>query len=153
MRLYTFINFYLSSIQQGIQTAHIMGELVNLSQSPKYDPSKKEQILNWCKNHKTIVVCNGGNGEGIRNIIDLFENPINPYPFAYFYEDCSVDGLLTGVGIIVPEEIYEMKSSFEVINGQRTKIYTYDQPGKVKVILDEYLYQLIDTIKSAPLAR
>jgi len=37
MRLYTFVNYYLSSIQQGIQTAHIVSEMSNYSENfPDY---------------------------------------------------------------------------------------------------------------------
>lgn len=162
MRLYTFINFYLSSIQQGIQTAHILGEFVNIANGSANDFTKlqKEMFFEWCRDHKTIVVCNGGNNKNIRETISLFEDPRNPFPWAHFHEDGeSLDSALTGVGIVLPEELYDMQVSF-VFDGKdkpRKKIYTYtSEDARGVTVLDDpttYKYQLVDRIKSAPLAK
>ena len=115
MRLYTFTNSYLSPIQCGIQTAHIVSELsVTFKNTYYYDE--------WSRNHKTIIVCNGGNQAALENLahelslltIELYNHEFYTYaelsnqiPVSKFYEDSkSLGGALTAVGIILPEDIY-----------------------------------------------
>lgn len=163
MRLYTFCNYYLSSIQQGIQTAHVVSELMSAS----FKDQTKEQfkmVLDWAKNHKTIVVCNGGNCEDLRKLCDFFNTKENPYPFTNFFEDNqSLNSAITCVGIVLPEEIYNVTSEFKYgynfisDSRERTKVYSYvpDRLENMKIYSDvtSYDYKLIDKIKSAPLAR
>lgn len=104
MRLYTFINMYLSSIQQGIQTAHIVSELFT-----KYDDQDfcLEDIKEWAENHKTIIVLNGGYSSNIEELRTFFFEPENFYPWVEFRESYdALDNALTGIGIILPERIY-----------------------------------------------
>jgi hypothetical protein len=158
MRLYTFCNYYLSSIQQGIQTAHVVSELMYKHCSE----NQFKMIQDWAKYHKTIVVCNGGNSKDIEDLHTFFCNKENPYPLADFAEDeQSLNSALTCVGIILPEEIYEVKSEFKYgyssDSRERTKIYGYypEDLTKMQIYSDpsDYTYKLIDKIKSAPLAR
>ena len=105
MRLYTFINMYLSSIQQGIQTAHIVSELFQ-----KYEHLSHNlgNIMRWARNHKTIIVLNAGYTENIETLIRHFLSEENPYQWAAFNESSeALDGARTGVGIILPERVYE----------------------------------------------
>lgn len=171
MRLYTFCNCYLSSIQQGIQSAHILGELINsvfetgitTNSTPlKQEITLKEKelmIVNWCEMHKTIIVCNGGNAQGIRELTKFFDSKENPFPFATFNEDGdSLDGALTGVGIILPEEIYDAKfyKGVESIEDSENTLtqdfnaYTYE--NIVEYREGTYLYDLIKRVKSYRLA-
>lgn len=106
MRLYTFINMYLSSIQQGIQTAHIVHELFN-----KYLHNNVarpyELLYDWSENHKTIIVLNGGDAFDIDNLYHFLLKDENPYPFTSFHEsEDALWGVTTGVGIVLPESIY-----------------------------------------------
>lgn len=121
MRAYFFGNMYLSSIQQGIQAAHVIGEM-----SVKYyaamdggDPNG-EMFHEWAAYHKTIILLNAGYSENIHNLLHFFQgknleqlNKItndnrNPYPFAHFCEgDDALDGAITCTGIILPEKIYD----------------------------------------------
>lgn len=112
MRAYYFGNMYLSSIQQGIQTAHVTHEL--FLKYPACDPnhhdlSLRSDILHdWAKNHKTMILLNGGYSENLRQITYLFNTVNNPYPWTIFNEsEEAADGLLTCVGIVLPEKIYE----------------------------------------------
>lgn len=150
MRLYTFINYYLSSIQQGIQTAHIVGELFNQVHQLT-TPYKAKMICDWSMKHKTILTCNGGNSASIRDLESLFASNQNPYPYARFNEDeDSLDGALTGVGIVLPEEIYgavydKDYDAYIYFNWDGIQVKVYNS--------DTFEYNLIKTIKSAPLAR
>lgn len=104
-RLYTFINFYLSQIQQGIQTAHIVHELFN-----KYPniAGAGAKLRDWSHDHKTIIVLNGGEGRAINEMLEVTK----PFaakmdlPYAEFFEDEGLGNIRTGFGIVLQEEIY-----------------------------------------------
>jgi len=102
MRFYAVGNMYLSSIQQGIQAAHCVGEMALKIIGNKY-------VSEWLTNHKTLICVNGGNNFGLHNFLELANRESNPgYPVAKFYEDdASLGGMLTCVGIILPAAIYE----------------------------------------------
>lgn len=112
MRAYFFGNMYLSSIQQGIQAAHVVAEMFVRYNDPERPLSVSAQqaaaILNtWARDHKTMVLLNAGYGQEIHNLIDFFNDPPNPFPWSAFNEgDDALDGALTCIGIILPEEIY-----------------------------------------------
>ena len=121
MRFYGFGNYYLSSLQQGLQAAHTVGEIfvkhnhailnsVNDYTQPKEIEllEKADMVLDWAQHHKTMVLLNGGNSLSLQELFDFFDNEDNPYPYAKFHEDDqSLNGALTYVGIILPEKIYE----------------------------------------------
>lgn len=105
MRAYFFGNMYLSSIQQGIQAAHVVHELFI-----KYPESAHQHSIldHWAKEHKTMVLLNAGYSDEIRSLVTFFNTTENPLPWAKFHEGKdSLDGALTCVGIILPEEFYE----------------------------------------------
>jgi len=150
-RLYTFINFYLSQIQQGIQSAHIVSELFT-----KYENNALMTgiIKTWARSHKTIIVCNGGNSAGISEFSDVFQD--SPYPYADFYEDMdSLGGVRTGIGIILPEAIFKCEKR---VDGLFTH-YEYQRSGDevADTIFKSYnpthpAFALIHAVKSAKLA-
>lgn len=145
MRLYTFINCYLSQIQQGIQTAHILGEMAVQFRTEYQD----QAYWDYLNNHKTIIVCNGGNNAMIRETVDFFKDSRNPYQFATFYEDQqSLDGALTGVGIILPPSVYD-------VTWNRDE-NAYEDNNKPGVFIREgnagYFFEMIKHIKSHRLA-
>jgi len=170
LRLYTFLNYYLSSIQQGIQSAHILGEIYNEANSKRTTIDSFEgegivqelrynerdlMVFDWAENHKTMVVCNGGNNQNLRDLISFFKIVDNPYPWAAFYEDAdSLDRALTGVGIILPESIYDVTTEYDLYEGQRVKVFVRPDGRAIRREgWNSYEYQLIDRIKSAPLAK
>ena len=120
LRLYTFVNFYLSSIQQGIQSAHVISELMY-----KYRGSRGQaaQLLSsWNDDGKTMIVLNGGTA-GM--VADQFEQVVKAtgalgnypaiarkvkYPFAAFFEEAGSVALsetITAWGIVLPPEVYD----------------------------------------------
>jgi len=114
MRAYFFGNMYLSSIQQGIQSAHTIAEM-----SVKYycamDGGDETGSLfyEWASYHKTMILLNGGYSENLHELVSFFDSDSNPYPWAYFHEGRdALDGALTDVGIVLPEKIYETARLF-----------------------------------------
>ena len=99
MRFYSAGNMYLSSIQQGIQAAHCVAEMSRLWMSNK-------MVSDWIVTHKTLICVNGGNNKSLNEFYELVRYQ-KQFPVAQFHEDeQSMAGMLTTVGIIVPEEIY-----------------------------------------------
>lgn len=109
MRLYTFCNYYLSSLQQGLQTAHVVHELFN--KYPDNDCLRGDtgsQLRDWSLDHKTIVILNGGNCLTLTELDLFLRNTDNKFPFESFCEDGqSLNFALTCVGIVLPARIYE----------------------------------------------
>jgi hypothetical protein len=98
MRFYAAGNMYLSSIQQGIQAFHCLGEMT-------LDYTGNKMFEDWLSIHKTLICVNGGNNESLQALYALLSE--SEYPVAKFHEDeASMAGMLTCVGIIVPEKIY-----------------------------------------------
>ena len=107
MRAYFFGNMYLSSIQQGIQAGHVIGEMSVKYMVPNYDPVRLAMYKEWAVNHKTMILLNAGYGENILALDRFFNNDQNMYPYAMFCEEeASLNGAATSIGIIVPEHIY-----------------------------------------------
>jgi hypothetical protein len=113
-RLYCLTNMYLSSIQKGIQTAHVVGELAK-----KFGPLNTFQ--DWAEFDKTIIVLNGGNSHSLALFGDILWNQ-DEFLCAEFCEDLqSLNGALTAVGVVLPEEVYSGKSR----NKNAKKIYNW----------------------------
>lgn len=103
MRAYFFGNFYLSSIQQGIQAGHVIGEM-----SIQAEYRLETQYRDWAINHKTVILLNGGMAANLRAIEQTFKHPDNPYCWATFCEEeAALENSITSVGIIVPEKVYQ----------------------------------------------
>lgn len=123
MRAYFFVNMYLSQLQCGLQTAHCLAEMFT-----KYVPlfNKTNELVwqqntilhHWATDHKTIIILNAGYSQELRSLIRFFETFENPLPWAYFSEsDDALDGALTCVGIILPEEFYEGAKEWKHLGG------------------------------------
>lgn len=130
MRLYSWVNMYLEGIHAGIQTAHVQGEILVKYEDLVMDEAsaipqpfetlkgsnnyKKLQVYKtWNKYHKVIQVYNGGYSSSLRDrykelcvYADRFS-----LPFAQFHEGKdALDGALTAVAIVVPEDLYDQKN-------------------------------------------
>ena len=110
LRYYGFCNYYLSPLQCGLQTAHVVGEM---SLSPTDDYNE------WIFNHKTIILLNGGNQKALDDLLRFFiHNFDNRFKYSFFREDeDSLNNCLTSVGIILPKRIYDYNPETDVLHG------------------------------------
>jgi hypothetical protein len=140
LRCYTFTNWMLRSIQQGIQSGHASMELVNKYMVEQgWQNGHAETLGDWIKNHKTIICLNGGNADGIREIKQFFDNECNPFPYAGFCEDQqSLDGSLTSVAVILPAKIFDTAQFLRMRELPPGVSYTFDR------LLDEHRYAIDD---------
>lgn len=108
LRVYHFGNMYLSSIQQGIQSAHAQMELFL-----KYNPISEQpvdkigQVFDWASKHKTMICLNAGYASSLFELKSLLESEENPFAWSYFVEsEEALQGVLTNICVILPERIY-----------------------------------------------
>jgi hypothetical protein len=170
LRFYSFCNFYLSSIQQGIQSGHALGELVvkyRSTEGPHSVWSRRLRlaVIDFLENHKTWVVLNGGAHQDIEEFFTFLDNNkfSIPVPFASFYEDeASLGGIMTCVGLILPEEFYDAKLCTEMNVYENCYIYTIkaEEAFKRNVPIEQLIaspgtldWELINRVKSCGLAR
>lgn len=127
MRYYGFGNYYLSSIQQGIQAAHCIADMF-IKYELNVQRDCQQVLAEWARSHKTMVLLGGGNSDDLKYLHDEFEQNFNEYPWASFREDTqSLNGAWTHVGIIVPEKVYELAS---YLRGRGTNVQdVIDQGG------------------------
>lgn len=105
MRFYSFVaNLYLSPLQHGLQTAHVIADMSQQDGWSIYDT--------WASKHKTIIICAATNNEGVRlayQKLSWFAAELG-MPTEIFYEDAqSLNGAATACGIVVPEKYYNAK--------------------------------------------
>jgi hypothetical protein len=129
-KLYVFANSYLSDIQKGIQTAHLVDSLWR-----KYFTTQSQAyFFNW---FNTIVLFNGGNNDTMHKTRKFFNHPDNHYPWALFYEDLtSLNNLLTVVGIILPEKFSATEDRLDYIDG---KIGTVFDANMAEILENSHL--------------
>lgn len=164
MRFYSFVNaLYLSQLQRGLQTAHAVSEMsiqfanvIWANQRTKHDLESAEAYLDWAKDHKTIIICDGGN---VAMLEDLYTTLIDHayhfgLPLVKFYEDeASLNGALTVVGIIVPAELYDTK--YRKPEDGVTEAYTYESlaGGSINYFVGTPEFEFIKYLKSFRLAQ
>jgi len=178
MRAYFFVNSALSGIQKGMQVAHCVAEMGRQSEAAYFRDSAREAtgFTDWAENHKTIIVLEGGFHaalDGIRYFLeagkwcDVTEPPPPadhfhcPYPWASFTEDEeTMNGMMTCVGIILPERIYEAARAVRSKEGEFFPV-PIDQPTKYAFCRNDFPtedftpweVELIKLLNSCPLAR
>lgn len=160
LRLYTFVNFYLSSIQQGIQSGHIVHSMFVKYPSEEINNHSGALLWDWARNHRTMIVLNGGAGpdiisgfEAIQTLRIKAESGLT-LPHECFYEDASLDGMMTGFGIVVPECYYDAKKVVASTAVAELNSYVFEnQDGRRVYAADTPEWHFINLLKSCPLAR
>ena len=157
LRLYSFVNFYLSSIQQGVQTGHAAVDLVRKYNAPKGTPSQLgkqcDMVGDWADNHKTFIILNGGNFSSLNLTKDIIKQ--SGFPWVSFSEDVdSLDGMLTTVAVVLPDYIFNVQPVREQGSLIGYALPQEDETNSTRILYTptHELYQLIQLVKSARLA-
>ena len=159
LRLYSFVNFYLSSIQQGIQTGHAAVRLLR-----KYDVNYYahpddafidlcEVVEEWADNHETFIILNGGDNDGIKNLAFTLEGC--GFPWTIFKESQeALAGLITCAVVVLPESVYDAKR-IQIVDRGDIEAYAYTSlDGKVTEYRDGHRYfDVIKLLRSSKLAQ
>lgn len=177
LRFYTFINFYLSSIQQGVQSFHVLHEMfnkyhalpLNISLRSDQKLAESNRLHDWSTNHKTVILLNGGANEDIEStyykLEELSRSLSFPMPFEKFNEDSkSLGGIITACGCVLPQEIYEAvdyRKASNLLGWERTHrgaseenfFYISDNSSLISYGKGSPEHDLITLLKSCSLAR
>lgn len=115
--MFSWGNFYLSSIQQGIQAGHAWVDMAVKYFYPSHGTAyQRDMFWEWARDCKVVNVRNGGEQEALRSILGLFDSKDNPYPWVEFREDQGLNYALTNVSIVLPEKVYAYEPEIKVGN-------------------------------------
>jgi len=118
-RGYFFGNMYLSSLQQGLQAAHVIQKMS--VQYMMYSNIASKIFYEWSKNDKTIILLNGGSQRDLQDLarkLNLLTRNGTVYPVKCFEEEESaLNNATTSVGIVIPERIYSYDSIGSIFDG------------------------------------
>lgn len=138
-RGYFFGNMYLSSLQQGLQAAHVIQKM-STRYSMLHSDIASKIFFDWCNDDRTIILLNGGTQRDLQDLasrLNLLTRHGTTYPLSYFEEEESaLNGAVTSVGIILAENVYDSNNFI----GGYTKNMSKD---------DMSIYELITTHKLA----
>lgn len=139
MRFYSLVNYYLSDLQRGLQTAHAVSEMLV---DPNICSHKMSKYKDWAKNHKTIIILNGGNSKQLQETYDQLMPLCNSagLPITKFHEDeQSLNNALTCVGMVLPEYVYGRQ------------IGCYDGPGSEHVTYspEQQIFDIVSKFRLA----
>lgn len=119
MRLYSFTNMYTSGIHAGIQTAHVIHEMMRKYEKKNEGPhmdlrvaEKLSTLYTWADQHKTIIVKSAGYHQ---HLVDLYSE-LKEYsgffhlPLGRWRESKdALNNAQTAVAIVVPKFIYDFQ--------------------------------------------
>jgi len=114
-----------------------------------YTPQAK-MLDDWAYDHKTTVLLNGGDYDGLYAIRELMYVEANPYPWAGFSESAgALNKTLTCVGIILPERVYEAARTVFIRPVSLWGGIPQDHPEGIS----DFEYQLLTMMNNCHLAR
>jgi hypothetical protein len=149
LRLYTFTNFMLRSIQQGIQSGHAAVELGMKCVRKQQTGNSRDWYIysDWAENWKTMICLNGGNAQDLRELVFFLSNLDNSFPWCGFFESHdALDGSLTSVAIILPERIF--KTASQLRKGEELTELTELYPES----FNDWELELIDRLNNTGMA-
>lgn len=167
LRFYAFTNFYISSIQHGIQTGHASVDLLRKYEQRLHDAQNSDNdhlkatrvsaaindlhvVRDWADNHKTYVILNGGDWFGVNKIFDIVAEA--GFPFCDFYEP-GLGNIRTTVGVVLPDSIFNMRREFVRTeqNPSGFAVYRHEDTNTT-IAPNDRLYKFMETYKSCGLA-
>lgn len=109
-RLYAFTaNLYLSPLQLGLQTAHLVSEI---SATVATNDLCVDPYWQWAQADKTIIICGAANHAGVEECWAELQRTATALglPCAIFHEDeQSLNGAATVCGVVVPKKYWDTK--------------------------------------------
>jgi hypothetical protein len=140
-RGYFIGNMYLSSIQQGIQAAHVIQDMYTNLRFQSHGGAKT--FIDWMNIDRTMILLNGGYQSSLEALYSDFRHLTKNgtiYPIGSFREEQeALNGCMTSVGIILPKRVYDYENA-----GTR---YYYES-----IELPEIEYKIFNLIKNFKLA-
>lgn len=143
-RLYSFVaNHYLSPLQCGLQTAHVVSEI---AVADHLTLSLYQSFRDWAQDDKTIIICGAGNHQGVLNCwAELKRTAVDPgfVTGAIFREDeQSMNGMATACGVIVPQRYWDVTYDDGIENGLGYERYVHAVKNAEGAVTNLYQYTL-----------
>lgn len=143
-RCYTFGVYYLSSIQQGIQAAHAIADM--MARYADKDTPERELIMKWAREDKTMICLNAGNHKSLLEIAETFEK--SKYPCALFQESYDdLGSIYTCLAVVLTEPVYTaaayLKTEYDIKNPYRMD-YNFSEEKHAIRLRDENTGFLLD---------
>ena len=108
--MFSFQHFQFAGIHAGIQSGHCWTDMAVKYRGTAFrGDTRSIMYWDWAEKHKTVNIRNGGDQDGLIDIIRLFQRVDNPYPWQQWREDSSCNECLTNVSIVVPSKVYGWK--------------------------------------------
>lgn len=97
---YFWGNFYMATIQQGIQGMHVVGKM-----SQNVTDENKESFKRWAGQDFTVQLMNGGDHESLNEFVEFLDiYAPDKYIWSSFYEsEGALNQSTSSVGIILPD--------------------------------------------------
>jgi hypothetical protein len=150
LRLYSFVNFYLASIQQGIQTGHCAVDLVRKYGTGKYRQRHAQWVADWADHHKTFIILNGGDLDGSNKTLAIVQGADVPYQ--QFHEsEGALGGMMTCVACVLPESIFNARQA-PMDGTPVVYLYTAENGGLTYYNPGDPYFDLIALLRSSRLA-
>jgi hypothetical protein len=131
MRFYSFTNWMLRPIQQGIQPGHAAVDM--LVKYPDDNSSSQAAVAwEWARDHKTFICLNGGNAANLAEVYTTLQRVGDALglPVVAFHEDEeSLCGVMTSCGIVVTEDWYALAGEV------RARNFRLDRPENGEPVL------------------
>lgn len=160
-KLYVFVNSWLSGIQKGIQTSHLIHTFWSMDRDCVFgkvevNHNQKYFLNNWLHNSHTMILLEGGSHKSLKEKYNFMISSEDPnyfkplshiFPVASYSEDSdSLNGCMTAVGIILPEMEYIRKNYpttvYEYGRQQWVEQYTRQGQFLVDLLEDKEKYKL-----------
>lgn len=147
MRCYHFCNFYLAGIHAGIQSAHAQHELAMKYLGDGFNAEMFDSeyphiqaafdYVDWAKNHKTMILLNGGMQGDVLKMEQFLDSGNDRYPHASFREDeYALNGALTNVCVVLPYQMYELNHHILQFSKEPWPgFYHFEHDGNVRTLV------------------
>lgn len=79
---------------------------------------KLNMLREWEEKHQTAILLNGGDSSKLLELVTMLKKSENSFPWCQFHESKkALNGALTAVAIILPEEMYRIDEfDFSITN-------------------------------------
>jgi hypothetical protein len=132
---YIFTHVYLNTMQQGIQSLHVVGELFA---NHRTEPAMNDIIYDWATNHKVVHILNAGGGEDYDAAMVTAKILSNreKLPFSVFFEP-DIFGSPMAFGMIVtPEVCYASEVAVDGL--EQLKMAEEEHPHELTQFLSQF---------------
>lgn len=156
LRFYSFTNFYLNSLSQGIQPGHVIGRMAHFYR--KRTTPEAELFYDWCDEetgtNETMICLNGGMAADVAEAYFKFEPILHKagIPAMIFYEEPRALGMGTGErtqfptswACILPEALYDARYEPDVMNPSKDQyLFGKGEPHETGIIGSDSPLQIV----------